>query len=182
MMSLTTSLGRPFSAESCARPVTSSRFMRQLSPYLQFASGDKKSGVDPLSGARRGLRPDRMPRVTISLGENPLRRGERLAAAPLLREVIADVRKVVHELVAEKDHRHDDRYRDDRDDECVLDKSLALFALQKLDHCAPSTARRPRQWSQIARSPARRTVLSVTSLRPLSVRWHGEPPRAVLLS
>jgi predicted metal-dependent HD superfamily phosphohydrolase len=59
---------------------------------------------------------------------------ERLAAAPLLREVIADVRKVVRELVAEKDHRDDDRDRDDRDDECVLDKSLAFFALKKLDH------------------------------------------------
>jgi hypothetical protein len=59
---------------------------------------------------------------------------ERLAAAPLLREVIADVRKVVRELVAEKDHRDDDRDRDDRDDECVLDESLAFFALKKLDH------------------------------------------------
>src|SRR5207248_6155227 len=105
-----------------------------------------------------------------------------LAAAPLLREVIADVRKVVRELVAEKDHRDDDRDRDDRDDKCVLDESLAFFALQKLDHCAPSTARRPRQWSQIAWSPARPTVLSVTSLRPLSVPWPEEPPRAVLPS
>src|SRR5438034_469914 len=92
MMSLTTSLGRPFSAESCARPVTSSRFMRQLPSFfgfavrhaqgpvvllapatpclarlrlIQFASapatvaaavGDKKSGVDPLFGARRAAR------------------------------------------------------------------------------------------------------------------------------
>jgi hypothetical protein len=46
---------------------------------------------------------------------------ERLAAAPLLREVIADVRKVVRELIAEKDHRDDYCDRDDRDDECVLD-------------------------------------------------------------
>jgi hypothetical protein len=57
-----------------------------------------------------------------------------LAAAPLLREVIADVRKVVRELVAEKDHRNDNCNRDDRDDECVFDKSLAFFALKKLDH------------------------------------------------
>jgi hypothetical protein len=44
-----------------------------------------------------------------------------LAAAPLLREVIADVRKVVRELIAEKDHRDDYCDRDDRDDECVFD-------------------------------------------------------------
>jgi hypothetical protein len=44
-----------------------------------------------------------------------------LAAAPLLREVIADVRKVVRELIAEKNHREDHCDRDDRDDECVFD-------------------------------------------------------------
>src|SRR2546422_11650703 len=49
MMSLTTSLGRPFSAESCARPVTRSRFTSATPLLIQFTAGDKKSGVDPLS-------------------------------------------------------------------------------------------------------------------------------------
>src|SRR5712691_5824852 len=40
MMSLTTSLGSPFSAESCARPVTSSRFMRQL-PFSIFGFAER---------------------------------------------------------------------------------------------------------------------------------------------
>jgi hypothetical protein len=46
---------------------------------------------------------------------------ERPAAAPLLSKVISDVRKVIRELIAEKDHRYDDHDRDDRDDECVFD-------------------------------------------------------------
>ena len=57
----------------------------------------------------------------IKWWETPLSPRSGLAAAPLLREVIADVRKVVRELIAEKDHRDNDRDRDDRNDECVFD-------------------------------------------------------------
>src|SRR2546428_12495255 len=94
MMSLTTSFGRPFSAESCARPVTSSRFTSATPLLIQFGSGAKKVGSTHFSvpdAASGGRTPSNN---YIKWWESPLP-DERLAAAPLLREVIADVRKVV---------------------------------------------------------------------------------------
>src|SRR5438270_140443 len=131
MMSLTTSLGRPFSAESCARPVTSSRFTSATPLLIQFASrrhpevpaavGRQKKWGRPTFSVPDAASGGRTPSHNyIKWWESPLPE-ERLAAAPLLREVIADVRKVVRELIAEKDHRDDYCDRDDRDDECILD-------------------------------------------------------------
>src|SRR5438874_2094655 len=70
MMSPTTSLGSPFSAESCARPVTSSRFIAGAPPLLQLALGDKKSGVDPLSAAPAapGHRPEAVDEIVSKRG------------------------------------------------------------------------------------------------------------------
>src|SRR5437879_11301584 len=98
MVSLTASLGRRVSAESCARPVTSSRFTSATPLLIQFAtpgvpglppSGDKKSGVDPLSVPDAASGQAGRQVITISNGGNRLGREERLAAAPLLREVSA---------------------------------------------------------------------------------------------
>src|SRR5713226_3332505 len=116
MMSPTTSLGRPFSAESCARPVTSSRFMPAL-PLFNF--GDKKSGVDPLSEAPAapGDRPGAVKEI-VPKREKRRRWLPRLG----LRQVVSDVRELVRELVLHEDHRDDDRDRDDCNDECVLDQ------------------------------------------------------------
>jgi hypothetical protein len=40
---------------------------------------------------------------------------------PLLGEVVPDHRELIRQLVPQEDHRDDDRYRDDGDDECVFD-------------------------------------------------------------
>src|SRR4051812_17180660 len=100
MMSPTTSLGRPFSAESCASPVTSSRFMPASSPSSISGSGDKKSGVDPLSLAPEDVGQARRPLGNyIKLGSALQRAGRRAA----LCERIADVRKEFFDLVREED-------------------------------------------------------------------------------
>src|SRR5690349_12357669 len=126
MMSPTTSLGRPFSAESCARPVTSSRFMDR-SPF--FYSGDKKSGGRPTFQGARGRRRGRRPRRTItntsrfgstnrgpypwvSSGERFGRRAVRSASG----QVVSDVREEVRDLVLEKDLDDDQGEGDDGDD------------------------------------------------------------------
>src|SRR2546429_7201003 len=139
MMSLTTSLGRPFSAESCASPVPSSRFIARSPLHSvsgagsKAALGRKKSGVDPLlCPPRRPERPDANDNYSKREKLASARSG--LAAAPLLRKVISDAREVIRELIAEKDHRDDYRYRDSRDDECVLDYPLSFLVPAKLDH------------------------------------------------
>jgi hypothetical protein len=49
-----------------------------------------------------------------------------------LREVVADVAEDVLDLLAEEDHRYDDRDGDDRDDECVFHEALAVFLTDEL--------------------------------------------------
>jgi hypothetical protein len=49
----------------------------------------------------------------------------RLAAARFLGEVVPDVRELIRQLVPEKDHRDDDRERDNSDDECVFHEALS---------------------------------------------------------
>src|SRR5437660_1711432 len=120
MMSLTTSLGRPFSAESCASPVTSSRFMARLPLSSLSRMATKKVGRPTFqSQTQRPARPNANDNYTKREGRQCVGAGG--AAAPLLGEVISDAREVVLELIAEENHRDDDGYRDDRDDECVLD-------------------------------------------------------------
>src|SRR6266550_7498653 len=54
--------------------------------------------------------------------------------APRLGEVVADVAEDVRELVAEEDHRDDDRDRDHRDDERVFDEALTPLVAPKALH------------------------------------------------
>src|SRR5438093_9120929 len=111
MMSPTTSLGSPFSAESCARPVTSSRFIAGAPLFFNWRSaplrgdeadrllfaetsarsvvGDKKSGVDPLSAAPAA--PGHRPEVVEDIVSK--RCNGRLAAAGFLCEVVPDHRE-----------------------------------------------------------------------------------------
>src|SRR6266851_7860275 len=112
MMSPTTSFGRPFSAESCANPVTSSRFMATL-PLLQFRR-QKKWGRPTFPGTR-GRRQSPLTcdnytkAVQTSEEEGPPSR--------LLGEVVPDVREEVGDLVFEKNCRDDQEERDDGDDQ-----------------------------------------------------------------
>src|SRR5438552_9940493 len=123
MMSLTTSFGRPFSAESCARPVTSSRFTTPSPIFARPFPGDKKGGSPHLHGSSgKQERPARQGEVY-----QIVTRGRKGAAGRVLREVVADVRELVHELAAQEDHRHDDRDRDDRNDECIFDEALSFI-------------------------------------------------------
>jgi hypothetical protein len=94
--------------------------MRQLPFSFNSLQATKKVGPTHfLCPTWRSAKPNTSDNY-IKWWESPLTQ-ERPAAAPLLREVIADVRKVVRELIAEKDHRDDYCYRDDRNDECVFD-------------------------------------------------------------
>src|SRR2546428_2698676 len=122
MMSPTTSLGRPFSAESCARPVTSSRFMRS-SPF--FYSGDKKSGGRPTF--LRRPRPTATYRRPGEIVPNLWQFSGEEAAGPPLGQVVPDVGEEVPDLVGKEDRDDDHGERDDGDDECVLDHSLCLL-------------------------------------------------------
>src|SRR6266545_4306490 len=54
------------------------------------------------------------------------------AAEVELREVVADVAEDVLDLAAKEHHRHDDRDRDDRDDECVLHETLAFLVTDEV--------------------------------------------------
>src|SRR5919201_5459720 len=123
MMSLTTSLGRPFSAESCARPVTSSRFTALPSKSSIRVGRQKKWGRPTFRcPTRLPARPETRSNYIKwreSGGPLPLESG--LAAAPLLCEVVSDVREIVRQLVAEKNHRNNHDDGDDRNDECVFD-------------------------------------------------------------
>src|SRR5688572_25115808 len=138
MMSPTTSLGRPFSAESCARPVTSSRFM--LPPPFLFGPEQptKKVGHDPPRACCPGVRP--APGSRAQLYQRGIRsaRGRRYWPPRLpLREVVPDIREQVLQLIAKEHHRDDDRDGDNGNDECVFDQPLALV-LRKKAHSAPS--------------------------------------------
>src|SRR5437867_13063218 len=57
MVSPTTSLGSPFSAESCARPVTSSRFIAGAPPLLQLAIGPRLAETKPTACPSRKHQP-----------------------------------------------------------------------------------------------------------------------------
>src|SRR5712664_1449324 len=147
MMSPTTSLGSPFSAESCARPVTSSRFIAGAPPLLQFSHRPRLRG--DISRGRRRLeatapgRQKKWGRPTFSGARGsrastgkPLTKLYQKAATSrvwpppaLLCEVVPDHRELILQLVPEKDHRDDDRDRDDGDDECVFDQSLPGFVV-----------------------------------------------------
>src|SRR5712692_10201846 len=57
----------------------------------------------------------------------------------VLGEVVADVAEDVRELISQEDHRDDDRDGDDRDDQCVLNDSLAVLFVDEIrqDHPTP---------------------------------------------
>src|SRR6266478_4022449 len=144
MMSQTTSLGSTFSAERCGRPVTSSRFIAGAPIFFNQPSapasrrqeppspGDKKSGVDPLSAAPAapGHRPEAVDEIVSKRGN--LRRVWPPPA--LLCEVVPDHRELVRQLVPQKDHRDDDRDRDNGNDECVFDQALPGFVADESTH------------------------------------------------
>jgi hypothetical protein len=83
--------------------------------------GDKKSGVDPLSAAPAASGASTGSRSGNCTKGSNLRA---LAAARFLGEVVPYVRELIRELVPEKDHRDDDRDRNNGDDECVFDQAL----------------------------------------------------------
>jgi hypothetical protein len=100
--------------------------MRQLPFSFNSLQATKKVGPTHfLCPTWRSAKPNTSDNY-IKWWESPLTQ-ERPAAAPLLREVIADVREVVCELNAKKDHCSDHGDSDDCDDECVFDQPLSLF-------------------------------------------------------
>jgi hypothetical protein len=97
-----------------------------------------------------------------------------------LREVVADVAEDVRDLIAEEDHRDDDRDRNDRDDECIFDETLAfLFTHELLDHgCSfpslcPCRQTQTRTLPTLKRIIGHRTVAQSGENGPLAA---GTPP------
>src|SRR6266545_2561526 len=76
MMSLTISLERPFSAESCARPVTSSRFMSHAPPSFISPQATKKVGSTHFQGAQRRRASDPLSFLVVLPSLGPSSRGE----------------------------------------------------------------------------------------------------------
>src|SRR5258708_36724989 len=122
MMSLTTSFERPFSAESCARPVTSSRFTTPSPSFCSAVSWRQKRWVAPPSRLERQAGTPCSPRRSVPNRHTREKRGPR---DRVLRQVVADVREQGLELAAYEDHRDDDSDGDDGADEGVFDEALA---------------------------------------------------------
>jgi hypothetical protein len=95
--------------------------MRQLPFSFNSRQATKKVGSTHFQRRPRLPGIDRLPLDEIvSKRSNVGGFGRR----PLLGEVVPDVRELVHQLISQKDHRNDDRDRDDSDDECVFDQAL----------------------------------------------------------
>jgi hypothetical protein len=74
-------------------------------------------------GSTHFQRRPRLPGIEPAAVEEIVSKGAtsgRLAAARFLGEVVPNVRELIRQLVPEKDHRDDDRDRDNGDDECVF--------------------------------------------------------------
>src|SRR5687767_14676780 len=87
-------------------------------PLPPFVSPDRECSLESVERRpRAGRRSTRLQKCQRVLGE-----------------VVADVAEDVLDLVAKEDHRDDDGDGDDGNDECVLDKSLAVvFADEVLE-------------------------------------------------